>query len=78
MIVSAKAITEQGLLGKWVKASAEEIKAIEDSIAGENLLRAPKGLPNLRHYIRDGYICVTEQEAEEHPTDAAARAAAKK
>ncbi|HEV1992420.1 MAG TPA: hypothetical protein VGR34_06110 [Candidatus Dormibacteraeota bacterium] len=69
MIVSARAVTEAGLLGKWVKASPEEIKAIEDSIAGENLVRAPRGIPNLRHHVRDGYICVTEQECEAHPND---------
>lgn len=72
MLASAKQLIEAGNDGKWAKVSADEQAAVIDSIAGENLVRAGKGLPNLRHYVDRGYlvVCTTGMEAEKHPQDA--------
>jgi hypothetical protein len=70
---TVKAIVAASQLNKWVKASPEEIAAIVESIEEQNLLRnvPPKSAPNYRHYVRDGYIVVTEGgDAEKHPNDA--------
>jgi hypothetical protein len=71
MIVSVKAIEAAGLIGKWVAVSPQEIAAIEENIPLENLQRSSSGTSrtNYRHYVRDGHICVTEQECEAHPSD---------
>jgi hypothetical protein len=78
MYVSAKQLLDAGLEGKWVKVSPEEVKAIVDSIPGENVLRnlggPGTGGRNMRHYERGGYIVVTMSEAEKHPDDLAATA----
>ncbi len=75
MIVSVKAIEAAGLAGKWVKVTPEEVAAIEENIPLENLQRSSSGTSrtNYRHYVRDGYICVTEQECETHPNDLSPR-----
>lgn len=58
-------------LGKWIKVSPEEEKAVLESLAGENLMRANQGKPgSLRHYSDRGHIVVTLGECEAHPLDA--------
>ncbi|HXM32308.1 MAG TPA: hypothetical protein VN921_01550 [Chthoniobacterales bacterium] len=81
MSASLKSIVDAGQIGKWVKASPEEVAAIVESMGEQNLLRniPPKQAPNYRHFVRDGYISITEGgDTEEHPTDAAAKQATAK
>ncbi len=72
MITSAKQLVDQGLEGKWIQVSAEEAKAIIESIPGENAVRGNALNANaLRHYEDRGYIVVHGMVgvAERHPLD---------
>lgn len=74
MITSVKQYLETVCEGKWAKVTPDEEKAIIDSIAGENLVRANAGSKHvgLRHYSDRGHIVVHDMggSAEVHPLDA--------
>lgn len=80
MFFNVKQLLDAGFDSKWYRfESAEECKAIVDSIAGENMVRNASFNKmdgetvgnNLRHYIDRGHIVVHgfNGNAEKHPLD---------
>lgn len=84
MFFNVRQLLDAGYEGKWYKTeNDDELNAIVQSIASENLIRNVQHNKmsgdtygdNLRHYIDRGHICVHgfTGQAEKHPLDVEAK-----